>query len=492
MPASAAKQAKVRFARKLRIPRVISDPEIAVEMRPASVSILPGPKTKMWTYDGTFPGPTIRRPAGEPTRVTFTHRLPPKAGELTVHLHGGHNRSADDGQPGGLTAAQPRSLYCDISDRLSARDSGNDLLIEPGGSRTYQYDEVEDGAPERAAFQWYHDHRLERTAVNVWRGLAGMWILDDAFDSSLPLPTGARDIPLMIVDRSFDKRNQLTNPFGAGAHPPDDGVVGRLALVNGVHLPHHHVSATRHRLRILNAAHFSAFELELSNGAEMVQIGTESGLMPRPVKRRRILISPAERVEVIVDFRRSAGKRVELVSTRRGGKGEVGAKVHDGPLMQFRVGKRAADTTSVPATLRPLPAWVASASPTPTRTWEVTISSGLPPTWLINGKTYDPARSDAFPVLGTTETWELRNRTAVAHAIHIHATDWYMLSRNGRPPKPWEDCLKETFLLNPRDRVVVAGHFSDHAGKFVIHCHMLDHEDHGLMTQFEVVAPGRP
>ena len=176
-----------------------------------------------------------------------------------------------------------------------------------------------------------------------------MWILDDAFDSSLPLPTGARDIPLMIVDRSFDKRNQLTNPFGAGAHAPDDGVVGRLALVNGVHLPHHHVSATRHRLRILNAAHFSAFQLELSNGAEMVQIATESGLMPRPVKRRRILISPAERVEVIVDFRRSAGKRVELVSTRRGGEGELGAKVHDGPLMQFRVGKRATDTTSVPA-----------------------------------------------------------------------------------------------------------------------------------------------
>ena len=158
--------------------------------------------------------------------------------------------------------------------------------------------------------------------------------------------------------------------------------------------------------------------------------------------------------------------------------------------MQFRVGSRVPDTTSVPASLRPLPAWVATASRTPQRTWEVTIGSGLSPTWLINGRTYDPARSDAFPVLDTTETWELHNRTAVAHSIHIHATDWYMLSRNGRRPKPWEECLKETFLLNPRDRVVVAGHFSDHTGKFVIHCHMLDHEDHGLMTQFEVVAPG--
>ena len=91
------------------------------------------------------------------------HRLPAKAGELTVHLHGGHNRSSEDGQPGGLTARQPRALYCRISDRLAPADSGNDLLIEPGGERTYRYDLIEDGGPERAAFQWYHDHRLERT-----------------------------------------------------------------------------------------------------------------------------------------------------------------------------------------------------------------------------------------------------------------------------------------------------------------------------------------
>ena len=93
-------------------------------------------------------------------------------------------------------------------------------------------------------------------------------------------------------------------------------------------------------------------------------------------------------------------------------------------------------------------------------------------------------------MLGTTETWELHNRTAVAHAMHMHSTDWYMLERNGHSPKPWERCLKETFLLEPGDRIRVAGHFSDYTGKYVIHCHMLDHEDHGLMSQFEVVAPG--
>ena len=92
-------------------------------------------------------------------------------------------------------------------------------------------------------------------------------------------------------------------------------------------------------------------------------------------------------------------------------------------------------------------------------------------------------------MLGTTEAWEFHNRTRVAHVMHIHHNDWYLLSRDGKPPPPWEDCLKETFFVLPGERIVVAGHFVDHPGKFVIHCHMFDHEDHGLMSQFEVVRP---
>jgi spore coat protein A len=467
---------------------VLSAPDIAIDLRQAAVPILPGPKTKMWTYNGSFPGPTIRRPAGEQTRVTFNHRLPAKAGELSVHLHGGHNTSADDGQPGGLTKAHPRSLYCDISGRLSHADSGNDLVISPGASRTYTYDLVEDGAPERAAFQWYHDHRLDNTGRNVWKGLAGMWIIDDAFDASLGLPGGDRDIPLLLADRSFDKHNQLTDPFGRAAHAPNDGVTGKYALVNGAHLPHHEVAGARHRIRVLNASNFRSYNLALSNGAPMTQIATESGLMPAPLQRKRILIGPGERVEVVIDFAPMAGKRVQLVSASRGGHKSLGSKPYVGPLMEFRVGDRLDDPSVVFPALRALPAWVADARPTPQKSWEISISKGLIPSWLINGKTFDPARSDAFPVLGSTETWEFVNRTKVAHLMHIHSTDWYMLSRNGKPPPPWEDCLKETFFLDPGDRIVVAGHFTDHLGKFVIHCHMLDHEDHGLMSQFEVVA----
>jgi spore coat protein A, manganese oxidase len=467
---------------------VLRDANLQLPMREAEIQVLPGPPTRMWTYGGTFPGPTVRRPAGQRTRVTFEHRLPREAGELTVHLHGGHNRSRDDGQPGGLTRAQPKSFYCDIPFGLEPLEAGNDLLIGPGGKRTYVYDLREDGRPERAAFQWYHDHRLDRSARNIWHGLAGMWIVDDELDSSLPLPSGERDVPLMIVERSFDRHNQLTDPF-SGRRPPNDGVVGARVLVNGAYLPHHEVTPQRYRLRILNASHFRPYNVHLSNGAPLVQIATESGLMPRPVTRGSILLGPGERAEAIVDFAGAAGERVELRSgLRHDGRNGAGSKPYVGALMQFRVGAgRSPDRTRVPRRLRPLPGWTRQASRKPNRSWEITIGGLFRPTWLINGRTFNPARSDAFPVLDTTETWEIVNRTGVAHLMHMHHTDWYLLARDGKPAPPWEDCLKETFFVHPGERILVAGHFSDYTGKFLIHCHMLDHEDHGLMTQFEVV-----
>jgi FtsP/CotA-like multicopper oxidase with cupredoxin domain len=486
--ATSPRAAAPPFRDRLPIPNVLTDAHLRIPIREAEVQVLPGERTKMWTYGGTFPGPTVRRPAGRRTKVTFHHQLPPSVGELTVHLHGGHNRTRFDGQPGGLTPSHARSFYCDIPRGLSPRESGNDLLIEPGGRRTYVYDLREDGGPERAAFQWYHDHRLDHTARNVWHGLAGMWIVDDEPDAGLPLPRGDRDVPLMIVDRSFDRHNQLTDPF-TNQRPPADGISARSILVNGAYMPHHRVTAQRHRLRILNASQFRAYNLFLSNGAPLIQIATDSGLMPKPVRRQEIRLGPAERVEVVVDFAGSAGESVELRSgPRHGARNPQGARPYVGALMQFRVdSRRLPDRTRVPRKLRPLPAWTKHVSHTPKRKWEISIGGIFKTTWLINGRTFNPARADAHPKLGTTETWEIVNRTDVAHMMHLHMTDWYLLSRNGKPPPPWEDCLKETFFVYPHERILVAGHFADYTGKFVIHCHMLDHEDHGLMTQFEVV-----
>jgi spore coat protein A len=482
----------VPFRESLPIPPELTAAHIEIPIGLAEQQILPGRKTQLWTFGGSFPGPTIRRPAGEPTEVTFRHELPKGVGELSVHLHGGHNRTQFDGQPGGLTAAQPFSDYCNIAQDLTPRASGNDLLLRPGESKRYVYDLTEDGRPERAAFKWYHDHRLDRTALHSWHGLAGMFIVDDEFEASLPLPRGNRDLALMIADRTFDHRNQLTDPF-TDLRPPDDGVLGATVLVNGAHLPHHRVEARRYRLRILNVSQFRAYDLYLSDGAPLIQIGADGGLLPRPLRRDRILLGPAERVEVVVDFAAARGRAVELRSAgRRPGRNPYGSRTLDGPLMQFRVDSaRVVDRTRVPARLRPLPEWTERVSHRPDHRWTITVGGLFKTTWLINGKSYDPAFAEASPRLGSTVTWEFHNKTSAAHLMHLHQTSWYLLSRDGRPPPPWEDCLKDTFFLYPGERILVAGHLTDHTGRFVVHCHMLDHEDHGLMSQFRVVEPGR-
>ncbi|HUB98807.1 MAG TPA: multicopper oxidase family protein [Solirubrobacterales bacterium] len=477
------------FWAQLPIPPELTEAGIRIPIRAAELQILPGRKTKLWTYGGSFPGPTVRRWAGQRTRVTFEHQLPAAAGELSVHLHGGHNRTQFDGQPGGLTKSQPASWYCQIPRGLSARESGNDLLLAPGQRKTYVYDLREAGEPERAAFQWYHDHRLDRTAEHTWKGLAGMWIVDDEFDASLPLPRGERDVALMIGDRSFDRHNQLTDPYRRELRPPADGIVGDRILVNGAFMPHHRVGARRYRLRILNVSQFLSYNLQLSNGAPMVQIATDSGLMPQPVRRTEIMLGPAERAEVIVDFAPMRGESVELRSAKRHpGRNSDGAHTYGGALMQFRVGsERLADRTRVPRKLRPLPEWTRKVSRKPDHRWVITVGGLFKTTWEINGRTFNPAYAEARVELGSTVTWEFHNRTSVAHVMHLHHTDWYLLEREGREPPPWENCLKDTFFVFPNEKILLAGHFSDYTGKFVVHCHMLDHEDHGLMSQFQVV-----
>ena len=175
-------------------------------MRRADVRTLPhGPRTSMWTYDGSYPGPTIRRRGGRGTEVTVVNRLPRGAGSMSTHLHGDHHASADDGQP-------------------------TTHLIARGGERTYDYPLVVDGRPEPGSFFWYHDHRMDRTARNNWRGLQGMFIVTDPPRRDLRLPTGRRDVPLMVSERSFTSGNQLTDPFADGpemvGHHGDDVVDG--------------------------------------------------------------------------------------------------------------------------------------------------------------------------------------------------------------------------------------------------------------------------
>lgn len=431
------------FSRPLVIPKVLTGPNITLTAAATDVQILPGAKTRMWTYNGTFPGPTIRRPAGATTTVTLLNKLPASAGELSLHNHGNHSTSENDGQP-------------------------DEFLAAPGGSVKYTYTGSEAGGNERGALQWYHDHRMDVTGRNVWMGLVGMYIIDDPADPPT-LPKGEFDVPLLIADRTFSATNQLNYKFNAA------GVTGSRILVNGVPQPYFKVGDRKYRFRILNASNSRWYDLALSNGQAFTQIGTDSGLLPAPVKRTRILLAPAERVDVIIDFARRLGQNIVLQN--RAASGSLGQ------LMQFRVTRDLTDNSSVPTKLRALPAL--DATSVATRTFEFGRER-VGGRWTINDQVFDPERIDVQPALNTTETWTLTNKSGVPHVIHIHDVDQQLVSRNGVAPAKYE-LMKESWQLGIGETVVVKLRFTDNLGKFVFHCHILEHEDSSMMGQFEVV-----
>ena len=462
-----------RFEQALRIPPVLTGRDITIDIRKASVKVMPhGPWTRMWTYGGTYPGPTIKRPTGVTTKVTFINDLPPSAGALTVHQHGGHHSSADDGQP---------TRY----------------LIRTGARRTYTYPLVDDGRPERAAFRFYHDHRMGVTARNNWRGLQGMFLVTDPREDRLRLPRGAYDVPLMVSDRSLTTHNQLTDPFPGpdmrvwmtGPHaPPNDAVVGTKILVNGQFAPYLRVKPGRYRLRILNASLFSAYDFALSDGRPFVQVGTGSGLLPHPVARQDILLGPAQRADVVVDFRGWRDKNVILDSVPRSD-GVAGTGTRSAAIMQFRVRGHAHQRSHVPDRLRPAPRFAVPSKVAMTWTFDLTDQGDKGSFWSINGKRFDPQRVDHRVTMGSIERWRLRNASDMTHYVHLHEEQWLTVSRDGKRPPPWERGLEDTWRLDPGQYVDVAARFTDYPGLFMLHCHMLDHEDHGMMAQFEVVAP---
>ncbi|MGE5156158.1 MAG: multicopper oxidase family protein [Betaproteobacteria bacterium] len=433
------------FSRPLIIPRVLTGANITLTAKLADVQILPGAKTRMWTYNGTFPGPTIRRPTGQTTKVTLVNTLPAAAGDLTLHNHGNHSTPENDGQPDDFLAANG------------------------GGKVTYTYTGREAGGNERGAMQWYHDHRMDVTGRNVWMGLAGMYIIDDPADPQT-LPKGAYDVPLMLTDRSFDANNQLSYNLIS-----NNGVIGNRILVNGVPQPYFNVGDRKYRLRILNASNARSYTLALGNGAAFTQIGTDSGLLPAPVKRTQISIAPAERVDVVIDFAKQLGKKIVLQN--------LAAEGSLRQLLQFRVTRDVTETSSIPSKLRALPK-LATAS-TVTRTF-VFSRSRLTGQWLINGLPYDPNRVDAQPKLGDTETWVFKNGSSSNHVVHLHDVDQQLVSRNGVPAKPWER-MKESWNLAIGETIVLKVRFTDNLGKYVFHCHILEHEDDSMMANFEVV-----
>jgi len=443
--------------------------------RMVQLHILPDLPTSVWTYGGSFPGPTIVSRAGRETVVRHRNELPQP---VAVHLHGGHTPANSDGYPIDLILPVAGSaLGDDPMPGMHAMPHGE----LAGGERTYTYP-----MNQRAATLWYHDHRMGFTGPGVWRGLAGFHLVHDDEEEALPLPRGERDIPLMIADRSFaidgSFRYPSTDPSlrAPGVTDPySDGVLGDVILVNGAPWPTLHTERARYRLRLLNASNARRYRLALdpqpAGGNGLVQIGSDGGLLARPVHHDALEIAPAERFDIVVDFARyPPGTKVRLVNSL--GSGTTTA------VMRFDVSpdsRTARDDSAVPSRL----STVAPPDPrraTATRTFR--FHQDRHGGWSINGSLYQPGRILARPKLGAVEVW--RFISDFHHPIHLHLNHFAVLSRNNSGPGAYDGGWKDTVDLRPSEAVEIVTRFTDYPGTYLLHCHNLEHEDMAMMADF--------
>ena len=487
--------------------------EFHIEMCKLDVQILEdGPPTQLWVYvgfqpDGTaVPWPVIRQTGGlkegdvqRQSIVRFENRLGnDREGEeicTTVHLHGMASLAHYDGY---------------------AED-----LIKPGYYKEYVYPN------DRAATIWYHDHAVEKTSRNVAMGLAGFYLVENNDERNSELPMEPYDIPLMLQEVTLG-----TEKDSEGQENPDYGQVifndrlrrshyGDIQLVNGVPWPRLTVERRKYRFRLLNASASRLYQLFLSKslnsytGDVMYVVGSDCGLLDIPVPipseefpypsgpRNVLRMGMAERYEIVIDFSKyEDGESVYLrnqpmpLSRDPSNRSEA--------LIRFDVaGPLVDDGLAWPPNLPDLCQIEDKAKglAIDTRTWRFGLSGS---TWTINGQMWDKDRVDAVIPAGNYEIWDLENTGGGwVHPVHIHLADFQILKRNGGDPLPYERGWKDVFLVGESETVRVMARFGvprdllpepdpgeEIQGFYMMHCHNLVHEDHDMMTQFEVVGEG--
>lgn len=434
-----------------------------ITMAPRTAQIIPGLNTPMYAYNGSFPGPTIRATKNRPVKARFVNKLPTFNSAwnyeptTSLHLHGSASLPQYDGYASDLT--------------------------RPGQYKDYVWSNA-----QTSRTLWYHDHAAHHTAQNVLMGLAGQYHIIDPAESTLGLPTGEFDVPITISDAMFETSGALTFSLG-----DKDGIWGDVILVNGRPWPAMRVKRRKYRFRILNASISRSYRLALDSGAPITVIGSDAGLLPAPVNTSDLILGISERYDVVIDFGAlRAGTRVVLRNLPLDYNDDY---PNTDRVMAFDVVSDAFSTTNnrVPSVLSPNhPALAHQPSESvATRTYETVRVNDE---WTINGRTWHQVAASNFtlvdgtPQFGTVETWNLTNpHGGWTHPAHIHGVDFRILSRNGRPPRPYEAGPKDVAHIGANETVTVLMCF-ELAGKYMIHCHNLFHEDHDMMSQFEVIG----
>ncbi|MDB6152580.1 MAG: cotA2, partial [Chthoniobacteraceae bacterium] len=415
------------------------------------------PATEIWGYNGIFPGPTIVATKNRAVSIRQTNNLPMThdGGEMThmlpaVHLHGALVEPGSDGHP-------------------------KDGIAFGGGTRDYLYPNQ-----QRACSLWYHDHTHGMTGERVMKGLAGLYLLrDPSVEAPLKLPTGTREIPLIIQDRSFAANGQFI--YNLDDATLEMGFQGDNILVNGVVQPFLAVETALYRFRILNGSNSRIYKLALSNGDPLIQIGTDGGLLQRPKELASLEIAPSERCDIIIDFTKlPVGAKIVLEN--------LNGTDSTAQIMRFDVVKRVTESKNVPEFLQP---WeeLPEKESVILRQFNLarqTLNGAL--TWTINGYAYNSANPPlAKPVIETIEHWNFVNPTNHPHPMHLHLVQFQIVNINGVPQEASEFGWKDTFVVPPASEVTFLVKFSGYTGRYVFHCHNLEHEDFAMMGEFEVL-----
>lgn len=433
----------------LPVPTPVVPRDLVLVAAPGSADV-GGVAAPAWLLNGSLPSPLLRVQRGDAFRVALRNQLPQ---DLILHWHGLTPPAPMDGHPR--------------------------LAVPPGGGYDYAFT-----VENRAGIYWYHPHTHERTAEQTYRGVAGLLLVDDPAEAALGLPAGPREIPLVLQDRRV-------NAAGVPYYEPSAadlmaGYMGRECFANGVRRAQLDVDTAVYRFRIVNASNARILRIGRSDGGPVVLIGNDGGLLPAPHVLTSVDVAPAERIDVLVDLRGArVGDRLVLRSLPfviPGSAGFLGgANLQGEPLdlVALRVTRRVEDPTVVPTSLPAVPGPEAAAA---VRERTFRFRSAMMD-HRINGLRFVPDRIDERVPFGDTEIWRFVNESALPHPVHLHATHFRVLSRSGGRGRvlPWEEGLKDTVRLDPRETIEVAVRFDAHPGLFLLHCHNLEHEDMGMM-----------
>ncbi|MFN8126702.1 MAG: multicopper oxidase domain-containing protein [Candidatus Nanopelagicales bacterium] len=404
-------------------------------------------------FDGDYLGPTLLMRRGDRVRVDVTNDLDEAT---TVHWHGLHVPARMDGGP--------------------------HQMVAPGGKWHPRWT-----VDQPAATLWYHPHPHGQTAQQVYRGLAGLLLIADPAHTPAALPHryGVDDVPLVVQDKTFTDGGELVvDPVGKVS----TGFLGDTIVVNGAAGPVRDVTTEAVRLRLLNASNSRFYDFAFDDSRPFAVVASDGGLLAEPVATDHVQLSPGERAEIVVRFR--PGESITLSSRHPDfGHGiEASDRFGGGgfPIVRFQAAPTLAPSPVLPRHLADVPA-PDEASARGERRFAIMGRA-------INGRPMDLGRIDEVVPLGQAEVWTITNEDPQPHNFHVHDGSFRVLSVDGAPPAAVQAGYKDTVYVPPRATVKILVRFTDYADPrmpYMFHCHLLLHEDLGVMGQFVVVRPGQ-